>query len=219
VIWYQGESNSALSRANLYERLFPALISDWRLHWREGNFPFLFVQLANFNSGPYESYNTIREAQRRTLSVANTGMAVTIDIGNPGNVHPADKQDVGARLALAAEAMAYGKKLEFSGPLFREVSVEGPTLRVWFEHTGGGLKVHGDSLTGFEIAGADRRFVAAQAKVDGETVVLSAEGVTTPQIVRYGWANAPTLNLFNAEGLPASPFTSEERIPLVAKDE
>jgi sialate O-acetylesterase len=210
VIWYQGESNSELSRAKLYERLFPALIADWRMHWREGNFPFLFVQLANFNAGPNESYNTIREAQRRTLAVANTGMAVTIDIGNPDNVHPADKQDVGARLALAAEAITYGKKLEFSGPLFREVSVEGASMRVWFEHTDGGLQAHGGELTGFEIAGADGRFVAAQARIDGATVVVQAEGLMMPKFVRYGWANAPVVNLFNGEGLPASPFSSEE---------
>jgi len=220
VIWYQGESNSALSRANLYERLFPALISDWRLHWHEGNFPFLFVQLANFKSGPHESYNTIREAQRRTLALAGTGMAVTIDIGNPDNVHPADKQDVGARLALAAEAIAYGKKAEFSGPLFREVSVEGNEARVWFDHAAGGLKVHGDTLKGFEIAGADRQFVPAAAWIDngrpeGGNVVVSAESVTMPKFVRYGWANSPVVNLFNEEGLPASPFTSEERIPMV----
>ena len=140
VIWYQGEANSAYSRANMYEREFPAMIADWRSHWSEGNFPFLFVQLANYRARPNESYNTIREAQRRTLSVANTGMAVTIDIGQPENVHPADKQDVGARLALAAEAIAYGKKLEYSGPMFRETSVDGTALRVWFNHTTGGLK-------------------------------------------------------------------------------
>jgi sialate O-acetylesterase len=215
VIWYQGESNSGLDRANLYERVFPALIADWRTHWQQGNFPFLFVQLANYAAGPNESYNTIREAQRRTLSVANTGMAVTIDIGLPENVHPSDKQDVGARLALAAEAIAYGKKLEYSGPLFREISSDTGVIRVWFDHTTGGLKATGDALTGFEIAGSDRKYVSAHAQIEGDTVLLSADGVTAPKYVRYGWANAPTLDLVNGAGLPASPFISEERIPIV----
>jgi sialate O-acetylesterase len=211
VIWYQGESNARLSRANMYEREFPALIGDWRTHWQEGNFPFLFVQLANFNSSPRESYETIREAQRRTLSLANTGMAVTIDIGTPENVHPPNKQEVGARLALAAEAITYGKHIEYSGPLFRETSIDGPALRVWFDHTSGGLR----GTSGFEIAGADHHFVPATARIDGDTVLLTADGITSPKYARYGWANAPTVNLVNGEGLPASPFTSEENIPVV----
>jgi sialate O-acetylesterase len=195
----------------MYEREFPALIGDWRTHWQEGNFPFLFVQLANFNSSPRESYETIREAQRRTLSLANTGMAVTIDIGTPENVHPPNKQEVGARLALAAEAITYGKHIEYSGPLFRETSIDGPALRVWFDHTSGGLR----GTSGFEIAGADHHFVPATARIDGDTVLLTADGITSPKYARYGWANAPTVNLVNGEGLPASPFTSEENIPVV----
>ncbi len=215
AIWYQGESNAGVDRANLYARLFPALISDWRMHWREGNFPFLFVQLANYKTKT-ESFQTIREAQRRTLSLANTGMAVTSDIGDPGNIHPANKQDVGARLAAAAEAVAYGKHLEFSGPMFRETSTEGSSLRVWFDHFTGGLKMKGDALLGFEIAGADHHFSPAHAEIVGDTVVLSADDVTSPRYARYGWAGAPVVNLFNGSGLPASPFTSEERIPLVS---
>lgn len=210
VIWYQGESNAATSRANMYELEFPELIKDWRMQWREGDFPFFFVQLANFEAGS-QSYQTIREAQRRTLAVRNTGMAVTIDIGTPGNVHPPDKQDVGARLALAAEAIAYGKHIEFSGPMFRETSFNGPELRVWFDHTTGGLK----GTNGFEIAGADHKFVAATARIDGDSVVLTAAGVSQPRYARYGWANNPVVSLVNGEGLPASPFTSEERIPFV----
>jgi len=210
VIWYQGESNASGGRANMYERVFPALIQDWRTQWKEGNFPFLFVQISSFEAGPGGSYQTVREAQRRTLSVANTGMAVTIDIGQPDNVHPADKQDVGARLALAAEALAYGKQLEFSGPMFRETSVDGAALRIWFDHVKGGLK----GSQGFEIAAADRKFVPAIARVDGETVVVSADGLAAPVYVRYGWANAPTVDLVNGAGLPASPFTSEARIPI-----
>ena len=215
VIWYQGESNAQFERANLYERTFEDLIGDWRMHWREGNFPFLFVQLANYKGGLTESYNTIREAQRRTLALANTAMAVTVDIGNPDNVHPADKQDVGARLALAAESVACGKKLEFSGPMFRETSMDGDVIRVWFDHVKGGLVAKAGPLTGFEIAGADQKFAAATATIEGETVALKADGVTEPKYVRYGWTNSPVVNLFNGEGLPASPFTSEEWIPVV----
>lgn len=209
VIWYQGESNSRLARANMYEREFPAMISDWRSHWHAGNFPFLFVQISSFGSNSHESYQTIREAQRRTLSLANTGMAVTIDIGQVENVHPANKQDVGARLALAAEAIAYGKQLEFSGPMFRQTSVEGNALRVWFDHATGGLK----GTNGFEVAGADYRFVPATALIDGSAVVLSSPSVSSPKYARYGWANAPNVNLVNGAGLPASPFTTEEQIP------
>lgn len=217
VIWYQGESNSGLARANMYEKIFPALITDWRTHWGEGNFPFLFVQLAAFGSSPVESYATIREAQRRTLRLTDTGMAVAIDIGTENNVHPPDKQDVGARLALAAEALAYGKKVEYSGPMFRETSIEGSHLRVWFTHTTGGLKASGGgALTGFEVAGADHHFVPATAQIDGETVLLTADAVTSPKYARYGWANFPTVNLVNGENLPASPFTSEPYIPKVS---
>jgi sialate O-acetylesterase len=197
----------------MYERIFPALISDWRAHWREGDFPFLFVQIANFTSTPLEAWPVVREAQRRTLSLANTAMAVTIDIGDPGNVHPADKQDVGERLSLAARAIAYGEKVEYSGPLYREADLENTALRVWFDHTAGGLTAKGGPLAGFEVAGEDHRFVAAAARIDGNSVVVSSDNVPEPRYVRYGWANAPTVNLFNGSGLPASPFTSEDQIP------
>jgi len=213
VIWYQGESNSRPGFAPMYARIFPALIADWRAQWHEGDFPFLFVQIANFKSGPHEAWPAIREAQRRSLSVANTAMAVTIDIGDPDNVHPADKQTVGARLALAARALAYGENVEYSGPLFRQATPEGEGLRVWFDHAAGGLAAKGGELQGFEIAGGDGRFVTAAAHIDGKTVVVSAAGVAA-RYVRYGWANAPAVNLYNAEGLPASPFTSEDAIPV-----
>ena len=208
VIWYQGESNSGTTRAPLYSRLFPTLISDWRMHWREGNFPFLFVQLANFKSGPDERWPIIREAQRRTLSLANTGMAVTIDIGDPDNIHPADKQDVGARLALAARALAYGEHIEYSGPLFRQTSIEKDGVRVWFDHATG-LTAKGGAPSGFEIAGEDHHFEAATATIEGENILVTNPQVTAPKYVRYGWADAPTLNVYNSAGLPASPFTSE----------
>jgi sialate O-acetylesterase len=141
-------------------------------------------------------------------------MVVTADIGDPGNVHPADKQTVGARLALAARALAYGEKVEYSGPLFRQATAESDGLRIWFDHTGNGLVAKGDALQGFEIAGENGRFVAAGARIDGQTVVVSNAGVAEPRYVRYGWANAPVINLYNSEGLPASPFTSEDAIPV-----
>jgi sialate O-acetylesterase len=213
VIWYQGESNSGRDFAPMYVKLLPTLIADWRTHWHEGNFPFLFVQISNFKSSPHESWATIREAQRRTLSVANTAMAVTIDIGNPDNVHPADKQTVGARLALAARALAYDEDVEYSGPLFRQATSEDHSLRVWFDHATNGLVAKGGALEGFEIAGDDGHFATASARIDGKTVVVSSPQVSEPKYVRYGWANAPVVNLYNGEGLPASPFTSEDVIP------
>jgi sialate O-acetylesterase len=202
-----------VERAALYQRIFPALIADWRRHWNQGNFPFLFVQISSFTSGPAENWAVIREAQRRTLSVSNTAMAVTIDIGNPDNVHPADKQDVGHRLALAARALSYGEPIEYSGPLYRQASMEGGAMRVEFDHGESGLVAKGGALNGFEIAGEDGKFVPATATIDGNSVTVSATAVPNPKYVRYGWQNAPTVNLFNGDGLPASPFTSEETIP------
>ena len=160
---------------------------------------------------PEEKWGVVREAQRRTLKLVNTGMAVSLDVGDPDNVHPSDKQTVGARLALAARAIAYGEAVEFSGPLFREATAEGGAIRVYFTHAGG-LKARGAILDGFEIAGEDGKFYAATARVDGETVVAKAAEVSRPKYVRYAWANAPTTaNLYNGAGLPAAGFTSEER--------
>jgi sialate O-acetylesterase len=213
VIWYQGETDSSLGRAPLYERTFPAMITDWRARWGEGDFPFLFVQLSSFTSVPAETWGVVREAQRRTLKLVNTGMAVSLDVGDPDNVHPSDKQTVGARLALAARAVAYGEAVEFSGPLFHEATVEGDAMRVYFTHAGG-MQAKGASLEGFEVAGEDGKFYAAEARVDGDTVVVSAVGVGRPMFVRYAWANAPvTANLYNGAGLPAAGFTSEIWVP------
>jgi sialate O-acetylesterase len=213
AIWYQGESNSRTDFAPMYAKLFPAMIADWRAQWHAGNFPFLFVQIANFKSNGSEGWAVIREAQRRSLAVANTAMAVTIDIGDPDNVHPADKQTVGARLALAARALAYGENVEYSGPLFRQAAPDGGSMRIWFDHRASGLVAKGGALQGFEVAGDDGRFVAASARIDGQTVVAGDTRVAEPKYVRYGWANAPVVNLFNSEGLPASPFTSQDAIP------
>jgi len=207
VIWYQGESNSALERAPAYERLFRTLIEDWRRRWQVGDFPFLYVQLANFTSTPKEVWAPIREAQRRALALRNTGMAVTIDVGNPDDVHPTDKLTVGLRLALAARAVTYGEQLEYSGPMFRQATPEGSSLRVWFDHAAG-LDAKGGTLTGFEVAGEDGEFVPAEAKIDGNTVVVNSSAVGAPVAVRYGWANNPECHLYNRAGLPASPFTS-----------
>ncbi len=207
AIWYQGESNSALERYPTYERLFRTMIEDWRKAWQVGDFPFLFVQLANYKSGPREKYFQIREAQRHSLELRNTGMAVTIDIGNPNDVHPTDKRTVGQRLAAAAKAITYGEHVEFSGPLFRQVTTEGAKLRVWFDHAEG-LNVRGDGLTAFELAGADGEFHPAEARIDGDTVVLTSTNVPIPVQARYGWENSPECHLYNRAGFPASPFTS-----------
>jgi sialate O-acetylesterase len=213
VIWYQGETNSDIERASMYERIFPALINDWRKKWQQGNFPFLYVQISNFASTPGEGWAVIREAQRRTLSLANTAMAVTIDIGTPDNVHPPDKEDVAHRLALAARALAYGEPIEYSGPNFRQESLQTGQIQLWFDHTDGGLISKGGPLSGFEIAGDDKKFVSARALIDEKTIVVSSPQIPDPKYVRYGWANAPVVNLVNAAGLPASPFTSEMDIP------
>lgn len=213
VIWYQGETNSSRDRAALYQKVFPAVIADWRTHWRQGNFPFLFVQISSFKSNDTETWPIVREAQRRTLSVANTAMAVTIDIGDPDNVHPADKQTVGARLARAARALVYGENVPYSGPQFRQATTDANGLRVWFHGASWPLESKGGPLQGFEIAGNDRHFVPASARIDGKTVLVSSPEVAAPKYVRYGWQNAPVVNLFDSAGLPASPFTSEETIP------
>ena len=212
VIWYQGETNSDPERAPLYAKEFPALIADWRRDWAEGNFPFLYVQISNFYA-PDEDWGTIRDAQRLTLAVAHTAMAVTLDVGTKDNVHPPDKQTVGARLALAARATVYGERgFEYSGPLFREATVEGEAMRVWFDHAENGLTSEG-APAGFEIAGTDGKFVPATAKIEGSTVVVQAAGVSRPAFVRYGWASWTDANLFNhlpnGDKLPASTFTSQ----------
>ena len=209
IIWYQGESNSLPERAPTYERLVRTLIEDWRRQWKIGDFPFLYVQLANFTSTPAEVWAPIREAQRKTLELRNTGMAVTIDVGNPDDVHPTDKLTVGHRLALAARTISYGEQLEFSGPLFRQVTPEGNSLRVWFDHAAG-LESRSGPLTDFEVAGEDGQFAPAQATIDGSTVVLSNPTVPEPVAARYGWSNSPECRLYNRAGLPASPFTSSQ---------
>jgi sialate O-acetylesterase len=212
VIWYQGEANAGAARGPLYGKVFGAMITDWRRHWQEGNFPFLFVQLSSYKAAPTALWPTVREAQRRTLSLANTGMAVTIDKGTPENVHPPDKQSVGHRLALAARSIAYGEKVEFSGPLFRQAVADGPLMRVWFDHAEG-LMAKGGALEGFEVAGVDLKYRTAIATIEGNSVVASSPEVPAPKYVRYGWKDVPAVNLYNSANLPASPFSSEEMLP------
>jgi sialate O-acetylesterase len=204
VIWYQGESNAYQDATDVYARLFQTLIQDWRDQWAEGDFPFLFAQIANWNSGGL--WPDIREAQRRALILKNTAMAVTIDIGDPIDVHPKDKQDVGLRLALAARALAYGEHIEYSGPLVRQVTANGTVLRIAFDHAESGLTSRNGDLRGFAVAGIDRKFVPAEARIEGDAVFVSAPSVTNPVYVRYGWAANPDCNLYNPTGLPASPF-------------
>jgi len=211
AIWYQGESN--VGRAEEYSVLFPAMIEDWRKAWGIGEFPFLFVQLANFmerKPEPSESaWAELREAQMAALRLPNTGMAVAIDIGEANDIHPKNKQDVGKRLALAALAKAYGFKIEYSGPLFERMEIEGNKARIFFTHTGSGLVCKGDKLLGFAIAGEDKKFVWADAKIEGKTVVVWSDKVQKPVAVRYAWADNPECNLYNKEGLPAVPFRTD----------
>ena len=204
VIWYQGESNAGTTKE--YQTLFPALIADWREKWGQGDFPFLFVQIAPFKRNPPE----IRESQFLTLSKSpNTAMAVTTDVGDANDIHPKQKEPVGGRLALAARALAYGEKIEYSGPLFASMKIDGPRVTVRFDHVGSGLLAKGGPLKGFTLAGPDKNFVPAIAEIVGDAVVVRAPEVAAPVAVRYGWASVPDVNLFNKDGLPASPFRSD----------
>lgn len=212
AIWYQGESNAG--RATEYRTLFPAMIQDWRKLWGQGAFPFYFVQLANFMERKAEpqvdsNWAALREAQLMTLSLKNTGMAVIIDIGEEKDIHPKNKQDVGKRLALNALVKDYGKRLPYSGPIFSKMKVVGNEARLSFTHTDGGLTAKGGDLKGFIIAGADKKFVWADARIDGDQVVVSSPQVSAPVAVRYAWADNPECNLYNGADLPASPFRTD----------
>jgi len=210
AIWYQGESNADF--AYQYRKVFPTMIQQWRNSWGQGDFPFLFVQLANFDAGGKfpDAWAVLRESQDKTLALPKTGMAVTIDIGESHNIHPINKQEVGRRLALAAQAIAYDRKIEYVGPGFKSLrSVQG-TLRLQFTHAAGGLVVRGQTLNGFDIAGQDQQFFPAQAKIEGNEVVVSSPHVAKPVAARYGWANDPKCNLYNQHGLPAPPFRTDD---------
>lgn len=211
VIWYQGESN--VSRAEQYAKLFPALIADWRRAWGQGDFPFLFVQLAPYRFGPKDPAECaeLREAQLTTLSsVKNTGMVVTTDIGNVKDIHPRNKQEVGRRLALWALGTTYGKEVAYSGPIYDSFTIEDNKLRLKFKHTAGGLiaKDNG-ALTQFTIAGEDQKFMPAVATIDGETLIVSSDAVPKPVAVRFAWRDDAEPNLLNKASLPASPFRTD----------
>lgn len=212
-IWYQGESNTG--RADEYAKLQPAMINDWRNKWHQPDAPFLYVQLPGFmemNYLPSESqWAALRESQLKSLSVPNTGMAVAIDLGEWNDIHPDRKKDVGERLALAAEKIAYGDNIVYSGPLYQSSAVDGNKIIISFTNIGSGLITNdGEEPSEFAIAGADKKFVWAKAKIDGNKVIVWNDDVPNPMYVRYAWADNPVNpNLYNKDGLPASPFRTE----------
>ncbi|MFZ2640460.1 MAG: sialate O-acetylesterase [Verrucomicrobiia bacterium] len=211
-IWYQGEGNAGA--AQQHDVLFPAMIESWRKWWGDPNLPFYFVQLASFRARgaqPSEGgWARLRESQMKTLALHNTGMAVAIDIGEAMEIHPKNKQDVGKRLARWAMRDCYGDKdIEVSGPLYAASKVEGDKIRLTFTHLGGGLKAKGGELKGFAIAGADKKFVWASARIESDSVVVWSETVKSPQFVRYAWADNPECTLYNAADLPASPYRTD----------
>jgi sialate O-acetylesterase len=214
--WYQGESNTG--RADEYAKLQPAMITDWRLKWKEGDIPFLFVQLPGFmdyNYLPSESqWAAFREAQAKSLSLSKTAMAVAIDLGEWNDVHPDRKKDVGDRLALAAEKMAYGENIIYSGPVYESSTIDDNKIILSFTSTGSGMTTNdGEAPAEFAIAGADKKFVWANAKIEANKIMVSSEEVPNPKYVRYAWADDPVNpNLINKEGLPAAPFRTDENI-------
>jgi len=193
------------------------MVKLWREQSAQGDFPFYYVQLANYGERdtlPVKENGTvlIRQAQLENISIPNSGMVVAIDNANPEdpkNIHPKNKQEIGLRLALIAEAKAYGGRNAYSGPVFSKMEIKGREIRLYFDHTNGGLVAKGDTLKGFAIAGADQKFVFANARIDGDAVVVSAPSISKPVVVRYGWAGNPAVNLYNKAGLPASPFKTD----------
>jgi sialate O-acetylesterase len=212
-LWYQGEQNTG--RAYEYRKSFPLMITDWRNHWKQGDFPFYFAQLSSFdaaggNSAKGSAWAELREAQTFALSLPNTGMAVTTDIGDAKDIHPKNKQDVGKRLATIALEKTYRKIKVGSGPLYRSLKVVGSSIILSFMQAGTGLVAKGGKLYGFEVAGADKVFHSATAVIKGSTVIVSSTAVSNPVAVRYGWADdAGAINLYNEEGFPASPFRTD----------
>lgn len=213
AIWYQGESNAG--KAYQYRTLLPTMIRDWRSRWGEGDFPFLIVQLANFNPQKSEpgddDWAELREAQLMTAQhLPHAGLAVAIDIGDAKDIHPKNKQEVGRRLALSALAKVYGQKTEYSGPVYRRMERQGSTLRLTFDHAEGGLVSKPGAIPSFAVAGADRKWYWAEEKIEGDTVILSSPQVPEPVAARYGWAVNPVCDLYNQAGLPASPFRTDD---------
>ncbi|HZZ20518.1 MAG TPA: sialate O-acetylesterase [Opitutaceae bacterium] len=210
IVWYQGEGD--VSRAADYAKEFPALITSWRTHFNQGDFPFLWVQLANYSpheAQPGEPWAALREAQAKALSLPATGQAVAIDIGEKANVYPHNKQEVGRRLALIAKAQIYSFAVDYSGPTYDKATADGSAMRVHFLFAGEGLTASGKPLQSFELAGADKVFHPASANISGDSVIVRSAAVPKPVAVRYAWRNAPDANLFNGAGLPAAPFRSD----------
>ncbi|BCU78576.1 9-O-acetylesterase [Luteolibacter sp. LG18] len=230
VIWYQGESNADnMEEAKEYVRLFPRLITDWREHWAQGDFPFLYVQLASFKPHPPTAveeapWPVLREAQLKTLRLPKTGMASAVDVGDANDIHPVHKRSVGERLAMAARQIAYGEQTVAAGPMYEAMERTGDQIRISFKKqpgnqptigvppwiAGGSKPLPTTSLMGFAIAGEDRKFVAADARIQGDSIILSSPEVKLPVAVRYNWATNPSGNLYNPEGLPASPFRTDD---------
>jgi sialate O-acetylesterase len=209
-LWYQGEGN--VGRAAEYAELFPAMIRSWRSNWGDEALPFLFVQLPNFwngNPGGRE-WARLREAQAKALELSETAMAVTIDVGDPNELHPTNKMEIGRRLALAAKSRVYDIPGDFSGPIFADATREGSALRVRFLHAGSGLVAHHRPVQSLEIAGADKVFHVAVARIDRDMLMVSSPAVKEPVAVRYAWSNAPEANLYDGAGLPAAPFRSDD---------
>jgi sialate O-acetylesterase len=218
VLWYQGESNAdSVADARRYASLFTTMITRWRREWGSGEFPFLWVQLANFmapdSQPPAQSaWAVLRDAQTAALSLPKTAQAVIIDIGDAQDIHPRNKHDVGARLALAARRVAYGQTVEHAGPTHRSHVVRGNAIVVRFDHVGAGLvsRAPDGAVGGFAIAGADRKFVWADARIEGSSVIVSSPQVASPVAVRYAWGNNPTrASLYDRAGLPAVPFRTD----------
>jgi sialate O-acetylesterase len=210
ILWYQGESN--VGHAGEYAELFTTMIRYWRATFGQGDLPFYFVQVANFgdeNERENRDWARLREAQAQALSLPNTGMAVTIDIGEAHNIHPRNKQEVGRRLALIARAKVYGVPPESSGPMFASATPEGAAVRVRFTHAGDELSAQGGQVQSLEVAGADKVFHPATAVIETDTLLVSSPDVPAPVAVRYAWTNAPEANLYGDSGLPAAPFRSD----------
>lgn len=209
-IWYQGETNTA--HPEEYAELFSTMIRSWRGQWGDAELPFYFVQLPNYSDGNPGGRNwaRLREAQAKILELPATAMAVTIDIGDPDDVHPKNKMEAGRRLAVAAKALLYGIPGDFSGPVFARATPEGSAMRVRFRHAASGLVAHQRPVQALEIAGEDRVFRAATARIDRDTLLVSSPSVKTPVAVRYAWYNAPEANLYDGAGLPAAPFRSDD---------
>jgi sialate O-acetylesterase len=220
AIWYQGETEAGRGQGHLYGEALETMVQDWRKLWGQGDFPYLWVQLANYGKASSNGHwMRVQEGQARATELKKTGMAVINDIGEDQDIHPKNKQDVGKRLALVARHIAYGQNgFQWSSPMYRQTTREGSALRVWFDHAEGLATRGGGAVKGFVIAGPDRKWMPADAKIEGSTVVVSSPSATNPMWVRYAWANNPAdANLVNGAGLPASLFRSDLRDEMVVQ--